>query len=158
MPWGSDIYNSNRITSISQLSGSDLLALFVQQNGGNCTLSLTLFASWLSENITVEGDGKVTQYAAPSATGFTVTITNASDSVWLILTPVAGYAAGTILLPALANCVDKQEILCNCTQAVTTLTISGNGSTVTGAPTTLAANAFFTLRFDAVLSTWYRVN
>jgi hypothetical protein len=28
---------------------------------------------------------------------------------------------------------------------------------VTGAPTTLAANAFFTLRFDATTNAWYRV-
>jgi hypothetical protein len=77
--------------------------------------------------------------------------------VWLILTPVAGYAAGTITLPLSTNVVNKQEILVNCTQAVTTLTINGNGATVTGAPTTLAANAFFRLRYDGVTGTWYRV-
>jgi len=48
-------------------------------------------------------------------------------------------------------------VLVNCTQAVTTLTINGNGATVTGAPTTLAANAFFRLRFEAVAGVWYRV-
>lgn len=158
MAYGSSIYNQSRVTAASQLSGSDLLAIFLQQNGGDAALSLTLFAEWLSDNITVEGDAKVTQYSAPSATGFTATITNSSASAWLILTPVAGYAAGTIVLPAVANAEDKQEVLVNSTQAVTTLTINGNGATVTGAPTTLAANAFFTLRFDAVLTTWFRVN
>ncbi len=161
MPYGSNIYNCNRVTSTSQLNGSDLLAIFLQQNGGDSALSLTLFAEWLSENITVEGDGKVTYYSAPSATGFTATIPSTSSSYWLILTPVAGYAAGTIKLPLVANAVDKQEILCNCTQAVTTLTIdadSANGGTATGAPTTLAANAFFTLRYNAQNYTWYRVN
>lgn len=160
MSYGSPIYNCNRITNISQINGADLLAIFCQQNGGNSALSLTLFASWLSENITVSGNGMVTQYSAPSATGFSVTIgtgIDAGSSVWLVLTPVAGYAAGTIVLPAIADVVDKQEVLVNCTQAVTTLTINGNGATVTGAPTTLAANAFFRLRFDAVLSTFYRV-
>ena len=39
-----------------------------------------------------------------------------------------------------------------------TLTINGNGATaVTGAPTALAANAFFRLRFDRATSSWYRV-
>jgi hypothetical protein len=52
---------------------------------------------------------------------------------------------------------DRQELLVNCTQAVTTLAVSGNGATVTGAPTTLAANAFFRLRFDQASSVWYRV-
>lgn len=161
MAWGSDIYNCCRVTSTDQLNGADLLAIFVQQNGGNCALSLTLFAEWLSDNITVEGDGKVTYYASPSASGTTVTIPSTDDSYWLILTPVAGYAAMTIKLPLVANAVDKQEILCNCTQSVTTLTIDGdsaNGGTVTGGPTTLAANAFFTLRFNRVNLTWYRIN
>lgn len=118
--------------------------------------SATDLLAYIQANISA-GDNKITQYAAPSATGFSVSITDGDDSIWLILTPGAGYAAGTIVLPALANCVDKQEILVNCTQAVTTLTITGNGATVTGAPTTLAANAFFTLRFDAVVDVWYRV-
>jgi hypothetical protein len=103
-------------------------------------------------------DDKVTQYSSPTATGFSVTILDSSGtSVWLILTPLAGYAAGTLILPAVANCVDRQEILFNTTQAVTTLTINANGATVIGAPTTLAANAFFRLRFDDVLNVWYRV-
>jgi hypothetical protein len=80
------------------------------------------------------------------------------DNVHLILTPLAGYAAGTITLPAKATLVDKQEVLVNCTQAVTTLTIGLNGATgAVGAPTTLAANAFFRLMYDAVTSNWYRV-
>ena len=36
-------------------------------------------------------------------------------------------------------------------------TVAGNGSTVNGAPTTLAANSFFRLRFDGVFKAWYRV-
>ncbi|MNR16702.1 hypothetical protein D3C85_1333210 [compost metagenome] len=61
------------------------------------------------------------------------------------------------MLPAVANIIDKQEVLVNCTQAVTTLTINGNGATVTGAPTTLAANAFFRLKYDQPSTVWYRV-
>ena len=102
-------------------------------------------------------NGPVQQFAAPSATGFSVTIAppTTGASVWLILTPVAGYAAGAIVMPS--GPVDGQEVLVNSTQSVTTLTVSGNGSTVTGAPTTLAANAFFRLKYCAVLSTFYRV-
>ena len=118
--------------------------------------SMATLLAFFSGQITANDD-KTTQYSAPSATGFTVTIANAGNSIWLVLTPVAGYAAGTLTLPAVANCVDRQELLVNTTQAVTTLTIAGNGATVTGAPTTLAANAFFRLRFEAVTKTWYRV-
>lgn len=153
-------YYYPRITTVSQLNAADLLPIWVQQNGGMSALTLALLSAYLQDALTITTDNKVTQYAAPSATGFSVSIgSGIADglSIWLILTPVAGYAAGTLVLPSSSGVKDKQEILVNCTQAVTTLTVSGNGSTVTGAPTTLAANAFFRLRYDAVLTTWYRV-
>jgi hypothetical protein len=96
----------------------------------------------------------VTEYAAPNANGFTVAIST-NDDVWLILTPSTGYAAGTITLPA--NPTDRQTITVSCSQAVTALTIGGNGNTVRGAPTTIAQNGFFTMRFDDVTNTWIRV-
>lgn len=146
----------NELNAIDQPSGSDLIPIFSQQNGDSRKISFSNFATWLASQSSDPG-ALVTQYAAPSATGFTATITDSSSSAWLILTPTAGFAAGTIKLPSKANAADRQEVLVNCTQAVTTLTIDGNGATVTGAPTTLAANAFFRLRYDAVLATWYRI-
>lgn len=146
----------NQLTALDTPSGSDLLPIYSQTNGDARKISLTNLLAFFSGLVTANDD-KVTQYAAPTATGFSVTISNGSNSVWLVLTPLAGYAAGTLTLPAVANCVDRQEVLVNTTQAVTTLTVSGNGANVIGAPTTLAANAFFRLRFDAVLDVWYRV-
>lgn len=104
--------------------------------------------------------GMVTQYAAPAATGFNVQIVPPMNgtSMFLLLTPVAGYAAGTITLPAQATCADKQELLCACTQAVAALTVTGNGATVNGAPAALTANGFFRLRFDGVFRAWYRID
>jgi hypothetical protein len=104
-------------------------------------------------NLTLTGTNMAQQYAAPSATGFTVTV--AAADTWLILTPLAGYAAGTITLPSVR--ANEQKVQVNCTQAVTALTVSGSGTTVTGAPTTLAANGFFTLQYDATLNAWFRV-
>jgi len=101
-----------------------------------------------------------TLYAAPSASGFTVATspTTDGDDTHLILTPTAGYAAGTITLPISTSLVDKQEVLVNCTQQVTALTVNGNGaSAVTGEPTSLAADDFFRMQYDALTSTWYRI-
>jgi hypothetical protein len=103
------------------------------------------------------GDGKVIQYAAPASTGFTVPITDSSASVWLVLTPSATLAAGTITLPAVANCVESQEVLVSSSQIVTALTINTNGANIVGAPTTIVVGGFFRLRFEPVLNTWYRV-
>lgn len=117
--------------------------------------SAELVASFVGETLDV--NGITTEYAAPSATAFNVELPDTSDDLWLILTPTAGFAAGTITLPESTAAEDQQTVDVNCTQAVTTLTVAGNGATVTGAPTTLAANAFFRLRYDAVTSTWYRI-
>jgi hypothetical protein len=146
----------NQLSAVDAVVSSDQVPIYSSTNGDARKASMSVIKDYVLSDATV-ADDKVTQYAAPAATGFTVTVNNSSDSVWLILTPLAGYAAGTITLPAVANCVDRQELLVNTTQAVTTLTVAGNGATVIGAPTTLAANAFFRLRFDAVLDVWYRV-
>ena len=103
------------------------------------------------------GDGKIIQYAAPASTGFTVPITDSSASAWLVLTPSGTLAAGTITLPAVANCVESQEVLVSSSQIVTALTINTNGANIIGAPTTIVVGGFFRLRFEPVLKTWYRV-
>jgi hypothetical protein len=146
----------NQLSAMSSLTLGDLMVVFSTTNGDARKAALSVLLELIQENLASSAD-KVTQYSAPTATAFSVQVTDGADSIWLILTPNADYAAGTIVLPALANCVDAQEILVNCTRAVTALTINGNGATVVGAPTALVANDFFRLRFDAVLDTWYRV-
>lgn len=146
----------NQLSAVDQVQPGDQVPIYSQSNGDARKASLSLLKTFFQEDVTA-ADDKITQYAAPSATAFSIQVNNDADSVWLVLTPTAGFAAGTLVLPAVANCVDRQEVLVNCTQAVATLTVSGNGATVTGAPTTLAANGFFRLRFDAITDTWYRV-
>jgi hypothetical protein len=148
-------YISNLSTS-SSFTASDYVVM-AQSNNNNAqrvsaAVMAAFFASYLDVN-TLES-----YYSAPSATGFTTTVPDTDDNYWVILTPLAGYANGTIVLPSATTAADQQTINVNCTQAVTTLAITSSGGTVTGAPTTLAANAYFTLRFDAVTSTWYRVS
>ena len=146
----------NQLTAVDAVQAGDLLPIFSQANGDARKTSLTTLAAFIQTLIT-STDNKVTQYAAPSATGFSVSVSGTGLSIWLVLTPLAGYAAGTVVLPPVAGVLDKQEILVNTTQAVTALTVNANGATIVGAPTTLAAGGFFRLRFDAVLDTWYRV-
>jgi hypothetical protein len=140
----------NELASADSLALGDKLPAFILDDGDTRSVSMSVLLAFLEANLT---RGTLSsRYAAPSATGFSV---NAESNTHLILTPVAGYAAGTIVLPATPT--DRDEFLCNCTQSVGTLTVNGNGKTVTGAPTSLAANAFFRLKYDGVLSTWYRM-
>jgi hypothetical protein len=144
------------MAKINELGATDALALgdqfpaFILDDGDTRSVSMSVLLAFLEENL-MRGTLS-TRYAAPSATGFSV---NAESNTHLILTPVAGYAAGTIVLPATPT--DRDEFLCNCTQSVGTLTVNGNGKTVTGAPASLTANASFRLKYDGVLSTWYGV-
>jgi hypothetical protein len=147
----------NALTAVDTVAAGDAIPVYSSANGDARKASVTVLQSYMQSALTLPS-AMDTQYASPSATGFTVAITDSSASTWLILTPTAGFAAGTLTLPASTNAVDKQELLVNCTQAVTTLTVSGNGATVTGAPTTLAANAAFRLRYNASNTTWYRVS
>lgn len=154
----------NKLTAVDAVAAGDLVAVWSQTNGDARKAAMSVLLAYMQANLTFTTQGfgaYATQYSAPSATGFNITITDGSSdntNVHLILTPTAGFAAGTITLPPVAGVVDKQEVLVNCTQAVTTLTVNGNGATaVTGAPTTLAANAFFRLKYDLPTKTWYRV-
>ena len=149
--------NTNMLLKAQQsdLQSSDLVRLWSNKFGGDVALSLTILNDYLEtlNAAATVSNGLVTQYASPSATGFTVNVTE--GNTWLVLTPAAGYATGTIDLPAADH---GDELLLNTTQAVTTLTISTvAGDSVVGGPTTLAANDFFRLRYDEVLNRWYRV-
>lgn len=148
-------YIPNLSTS-STFTASDYVIMAQGNNNNAQRVSAAVMAAFFASYLDVWA--LLSTYSAPSATGFTATVPDTDDNYWLILTPVAGYANGTIVLPAATTAVDQQTVNVNCTQAVTTLAITSSGGTITGAPTTLAANAYFTLRFDAVTSTWYRVS
>lgn len=140
----------------ADIAAADSLPFYSATAGADRRTSLTQLASILATLLNT-GGGPSQQYAAPNATGFSVTVAPLTDGawVWLLLTPLAGYAAGTVVLPATP--VDRQEVLVTSTQSITTLTVSGNGKTVNGAPSTLAANAFFRLKYDGVNQSWYRI-
>lgn len=146
----------NRLTLADPIAVGDLLALWSTANGDTRKASLTDLIAFLLQQMNL-AVSPAPQYAAPDATGFSVTVAPAVEggSVWLLLKPTSGFAAGTIVLPL--DPVDRQEVLVSITQPVTALTVSGNGKTVNGAPTTAAANAFFRLRFDTVEGAWYRI-
>jgi hypothetical protein len=147
----------NQLNSADQVSGSDLLAIYSQANGASRKISFTNFLAWLDDQAIATQDNKVTQYAAP-LTGATLQVTDSQNSIWLILTPAGTLATLTLKMPLSTSVLDKTEVLVNSTQILTALSFDANGGTIVGAPTTLAANGFFTLRFDTVMQTWYRVN
>ncbi len=146
----------NQLTAVDEIFAGDAVPIYSASNGDARKASLMVIRDFIQDNLDLNVD-LTHQYAAPSATGFTVTLTDNSQSKWLILTPDADYAAGTIVFPSVANAVDDQDILITTTKAVNTLTLNGNGSTVVGGPTNLNANTSVRFRYDTVLDRWYAV-
>jgi hypothetical protein len=141
---------------VRALSLSDQFPFFSTPNGQDSRNSIAELLKLISEN--VANDSTVTQYFAPSASGWSVAVLAVpqGSSVWLLITPAAGYAAGTITLPDVALLVDRQEVLVSCTESVAALTVNGNGALVNGAPGSLSAADAFRLKFDKTHVAWYR--
>lgn len=147
-----------KLSKVTTLDASDLLPVFSQALGGDAAATLASLQAWLQSQITAAST-PITQYAAPQATGFNILIAPpvAGTSVYLLITPTAGFAAGTITFPPIASCVDGQQIVLICTQAVTAVTFDGNGAPIIGAPTTLFSNGYAQFRYDGVFDQWFRI-
>lgn len=146
----------NQLPSLSQLSGGDQIPVYVPNNGDARKVSITQLLQYFQ-----------TTFAAPSVatniyvptSGFNITVpTPVSEQQWMLLQPIGVLATGTITLPLNTGVPDGTQLLVTSTQAITLLTIGLNGATAQfGAPTSLAQNGFFTLRFYQATNSWYRV-
>ena len=153
----------NQLSSTDTLAAGDLIPIWRTSNGDTRKTSMTALQSYMQNNLTFPSVGTgisqfVPQYASPALSGFTITMTSSSANAWLIITPTGAFAAGTITFPLLANCTDNQEIILVTTQAITALTVNGNGATVIGAPGTLSQYGGARFKFNSLSSTWYRLD
>ena len=147
----------NKLTRTDTVSAGDIVPVYVQSQGDARGASMTVIAEFVLGQIELSGTDFVTQYALPAATGFSVQVNDTSENTHLILAPTGVFAAGTIVLPMAANLIEGQQVMVTCTQVVTALTVSPNGSSIIGSPTTLAANQTFLLKYDSAAFTWYMV-
>jgi hypothetical protein len=145
----------NQLSTSDTLTAGDLLPIWRTNNSDTRKTSLTALQAFMQANLTFSAGQFVVQYAAPAATSFTVALLANTNNQWLILTPLAAYAAGTITFPLLSSVADNQEILIFSTQTVTTLTLSGNGASIVGAPTGISQNGALRFKFNSLASTWY---
>lgn len=146
----------NQLTATAP-GASQSLPVYDPAKGDSRRFSLSDLLTWIKSQTLAGVQEPNTQYSAP-VDGGTILVDDNDEDTHLIITPAIGLALLTITLPALANLRDKQQLICNCTQAIAGLTISGNGATVgTGAPAALLADDYFTLKYDATLNVWYRI-
>ena len=98
------------------------------------------------------------QLTAPVATGFTVNLADNSSNAWLVLSPAAVYATGTINFPSALNSIDGQEIQLNNINAVTAIIFASAGAVFVGAPSGLIAGGYMKFKYSFAGTTWYRVS
>lgn len=146
----------NQLAGISQVSGGDQIPIYVPNNGDARKVSVTQLLTYFQ---TVFASPTVSTNLYTPGTGFNVTVpTPVSEQQWMIIQPAATLATGTITLPLNTGTPDGTQVLVTSTQIITAFTLALNGAaSAFGAPTTMAANAFFTMRFYQATNSWYRV-
>lgn len=146
----------NQLSGLSQLSSGDLLPIYVPNNGDARKVSVGQLLAFFQQQFA--SPTLSTQLATPG-TGFNIAVqTPVSEQQWLIIQPAGTLAAGTITLPLNTQTPDGTEVLVTTTQIITTFTLALNGAAAAyGAPTTLAANGFFRVRYYAATNSWYRI-
>ena len=149
----------NQLSLTVAISDGDKLPLYQAGQQDTRAVSMSQVAAYVQSAI--EGEPDEVIYAI-SVVGSTFTVaalpTTVGGSVWVQLTLSGPATAGTVILPGVDDRVPGQEVRITCTQSVTSLTINGNGATVAGGPTSLAANGFFTLSYDNISNNWFRVS
>jgi hypothetical protein len=146
----------NQLAGLSQVSGGDLLPIYVPNNGDARKVSVSQLLAYFQ---TVFAAPTVSTNLYTPGAGFNVTVpTPVSEQQWMLLQPAGTLATGTITLPLNTGTPDGTQLLVTTTQIITAFTLALNGAAAEfGAPTTLAANAFFTMRFYQATNSWYRI-
>jgi hypothetical protein len=146
----------NQLAGLSQISGGDLLPIYVPNNGDARKVSVSQLLTYFQ---TVFAAPTVSTNLYTPGAGFNITVpTPVSEQQWMLLQPAGTLATGTITLPLNTGTPDGTQLLVTTTQIITAFTLALNGAAAAfGAPTTLAANAFFTMRFYQATNSWYRI-
>lgn len=150
----------NKLTRTDVVIAGDVVPVYVQNQGDARGAAMSVILAYIQTALTFPAiAGFTTQYAAPSASGFSVQVTDGSADIHLILTPTGPFAAGTIVLPLASGAVDGQTVLVNTTQAIAAVTFSLNGaSSIIGGPVSFGANDTIMLKYDAPALAWYMVD
>lgn len=146
----------NQLSSISQVSGANQIPVYDQNNGDARKMSVSALLQYFQA--TFAAPTVATNLYTPG-TGFNVSVpTPVSEQQWMIIQPAGTLATGTVTLPLNTGTPDGTEVLVTTTQQITAFTLALNGAAnAYGAPSTLAAQDFFRMRFYQATNSWYRI-
>lgn len=142
---------------MSSVSSGEQLPVYSPTNGDARRVSIGTLLDYFEQ--TFASPTLATNVYTPG-TGFNLAVpTPVAAQQWMLIQPTGTLATGTITLPLNTQTPNGTEVLITSTQIITTFTLALNGaSSAFGAPTTLAANAFFRMRFVQDTNSWYRIS
>lgn len=146
----------NQLPLLAQVSPGDQVPVYSQNNGDARRLPVSALLQYFRQ--TFASPTLATNVYTPG-TGFNVAVpTPVAAQQWMLIQPAGTLALGTITLPLNTQTPDGTEVLVTTTQQITGFTLTLNGATAAyGAPSTLAAEDFFRMRFVQATNSWYRI-
>jgi hypothetical protein len=146
----------NQLPLLAQVSPGDQVPVYSPNNGDARRLPVSALLQYFQQ--TFASPTLATNVYTPG-TGFNVAVpTPVAAQQWMLIQPAGTLALGTITLPLNTQTPDGTEVLVTTTQQITGFTLALNGATAAyGAPSTLAAEDFFRMRFVQSTNSWYRI-
>jgi hypothetical protein len=121
--------------------------------GDTAQVAFTKLKQWAADLNTVQAQLFPVRSLQTPVTGFSIATT--VGVTLLVLNPAGTLASGSITLPQ--GPADNQPFMIMTRQTITALTVNtADTSTLSAAPTTLAANTSVKWRFMASLNTWFK--
>jgi hypothetical protein len=145
----------DNLSTIDTLAGGDQVPVYDKDAGTARKASMSQMLAFFAANF---ASPDVDTIISSPIDGFNQQLAASTKSIWLILTPAAGLASGTITLPPKATAYDGQMVFATSSQIISSLSVLGNGAAVSGAPPNLGAGGFFALRYNKLTDTWYAVS
>lgn len=146
----------NQLPLLAQVSPGDQVPIYSPNNGDARRLPISALLAYFQQ--TFASPTLATNVYTPG-TGFNLAVpTPVAQQQWMLIQPVGTLATGTVTLPLNTQTPDGTEVLVTTTQQITAFTLGQNGAlALYGAPTTLAAEDFFRMRFVQATNSWYRI-
>lgn len=146
----------NKLPLLAQVSPGDQVPVYSPNNGDARRLPISQLLQYFQQ--TFASPTLATNVYTPG-TGFNLAVpTPVAQQQWMLIQPAGTLALGTITLPLNTQTPDGTEVLVTTTQQITGFTLALNGATAAyGAPSTLAAEDFFRMRFVQATNSWYRI-
>jgi hypothetical protein len=146
----------NQLPVLNTISSGDQLPVYSPNNGDARRTSIGSLLTFFQQSFA--SPTLATNLFTPG-TGFNIAVpTPVAQQQWMLIQPAGTLATGTVTLPLNTQTPDGTEVLVTTTQQITTFTLAANGAAqLYGAPTTLAAQDNFRVRYYQPTNSWYRI-